>query len=343
MDSMGLTPFACITLPDSVRVVYPDGHIETLNRTYAVCELLFGNPDYYVCPDKPFNFSNRLAANEELEKGITYFICAAPNAKPFRGPQQPPKKPPHRASRILPRFSRHHRIQARELRSPMHNSAGSRCKVFDFHSATIQQLESIRHNAGDQPPLLATVFIRHCLQALRLPRTSLEELIAEPALSSSLSNAEVPTPAPAMTEGDLLPILKSAARYELGLYVSRRQEFYLRRARRRRKDIWKPVLQSISEVSPIVEFLPPVAQQEISDPSGSKRFSPPRPDRPVPRKNISPPKQRVFVPLAKDTSPPPPQQVPLVSGAKFSAAPLLQQRQQRRYTYGSNARSLYMA
>jgi hypothetical protein len=292
---MGLTPFACIPLPDCARVVYPDGHVESLTRACSVDEILLGNSEYYVCPDAPYK--NRLASDEQLENGTTYFICAAANAQPFTE-----KKPP---LRILPRFSRR---QGREL-----GSAGSRTKVFDLHSAAMQQLESM-----DRPPkhLLRLVFVRHCLQALRLPRTSLEQLVAEPAL-------DVPAPAPA----DLPPILKSAARCELGLYVSRRQEFYLRRARRRRKVMWKPVLQSISETSPVVEFHPPVAQPQ-SDSSCSKKFSPPRPDSAVPRKNISPPRKQVF---ANNISPPPPPQ-PV---AKFSNP--------SRSTNGSYARSLYMA
>lgn len=342
--SMGLTPFSCITLPDCVRVVYPDGHVESLPRSCSVEELLFDNPDYYVCARTPYNAANRLGSAAHLEKGMTYFICASPNAQPFTEP--PPKKASYRSSRILPRFARHHRTQGRELRSPVHGSAASRTKVFDFHSATMQQLESIRNS--DRPPkhLLRLVFIRHCLHALRLPSFSLEHLIAEPgALSPSLSNANAPAPAPAMSDTDLLPILKSAARCELGLYVSRRQEFYLRRARRRRKVMWKPVLQSISEMSAIVEFNPPVAQQE-SDSSGSKRFSPPRPDSAVPRKNISPPRQQVFATPAKNVSPPPPPPLqPAASAVKppGPTRPRTSFSDRSRITNGSYARSLYMA
>ncbi|KAG0628259.1 hypothetical protein M758_1G013500 [Ceratodon purpureus] len=336
---MGLTPFACIPLPDCTRVVYPDGHVDSLHRPCSASEVLRGNKNYYVCANHPHNFHSRLPPDEVLEIGVTYFVCVRPeaNGPPFT--EHLKKSSLHRGSRILPRFSRGHWIQGREIRSPTHGSTGSRTKVFDFHSATMQQLESLRQKASERPPRhLRLVFIRHCLQALRLPRSSLEQLISEPVLSSV---DEVPAPAPTAVDSDLLPILKSAARCELGLYVSRRQEFYLRRARRRRKVIWKPVLQSISEMSPILEFQAPVAQQDNGDSSGSRRLSPPRPDGAVPRKNISPPRQQVFAAAAKSNDQPPPPPEPLVSATKFSNVPIQQQRS--RSTNGSYARSLYMA
>lgn len=272
---------------------------------------------------------------------MTYFVCATPHAQPFIE-FQPKKSSSHRTSRriSLPRLSRHRIRGMREMRIPAHGSAlQSRCKkVFDFHSATMQQqLESMRNNiAGDERPpkhlqQLKLVFVRHCLQALRLPRTAME-FTDQLALSSSLSNEEAaPAPAPPAVQVDDLPIFKSAARSELGLYVSRRQEFYLRRARRRRKVMWKPVLQSISEMAPIVEFHSPALQEETES-AVSKRFSPPRPDYgapPPPRKNISPPRQPV-----KIISPPRQQQASVA--AKHSAPPL-------RRTRGNNNRSLYMA
>lgn len=309
---MGLTPFACITLPDSVRIVYPDGHVDSLSRSCSVYELLLGNPDYYVCGSFPHSLANRMAADDVLQKGLTYFVCATPNAQPFL-----PKKSVSRPSRMLPRLSRR---GMREMRSPTHQS-----KVFDVQSATMQQqLDSFR---GERPPKhlqqLKIVFVRHCLQALRLPRV--DPLSDEPAPFAN----EVVVPA---TPVDVLPVFKSAARSELGLYVSRRQEFYLRRARRRRKVVWKPVLQSISEMEPVVEFHLPVSQEENE--SASARLSP----SPPPRKNISPPRQPVIA-AAPPKSISPPRQQP--SFAKYSAAPPQQQQHQQR-SRGNN-RSLYMA
>lgn len=274
---MGLTPFACITIPDSVRVVYPDGRIDSLSRSLSVYELLLGNPDYYVCAGNryPQSLANRMGADEMLQKGMTYFVCAAtPDAEPFI--EFTPTKKTHR---ILLRLSRR---SMREIRSPA-------SKVFDVHSATMQQMESIREQGGRPPKhlQLKLVFVRHCLQALRLHRTTQFTDHSSPAISN-----ESVVPAPAVPDVDVLPIFKSAARSELGLYVSRRQEFYLRRARRRRKVVWKPVLQSISEMAPVVEFISPFAPQDEADVGGP----------PPPRKNISPPRQSVV--SSKNISPP---------------------------------------
>ncbi|XP_024391676.1 uncharacterized protein [Physcomitrium patens] len=327
---MGRIMFSCITPEDDcVRVVYPDGHVDNLSRTCSVYELLLGNPDYFVCGCTPYTLTNRMAEDEQLEKGFTYFVCASPNAQPFLEP-----KKAYRGSRILPRFPRHG-VQGRELRSPSHTSNTQSRKVFDLHAATMQ-LESFKsagaprsphhHLAIDRPPKhLKLVFFRHCLQSLRLPGHYGE------LLDSSLSphSDKIPEPAPAMTD-EVHAILKSAARSELGIHVSRRQEFYLRRARRRRRTMWKPVLQSISETMPVVEFLAPAASQE-SD-CLSKRFSPPRPSPPRPVKNISPPRYPVNTTPSKSVTPP----ELLAAGPRVCTAP----RPQRKPT---NQRSLYTA
>lgn len=338
---MGLTPFACITEQDCVRVVYPDGHIEERSRSCSVHELLRGNPDYFVCGSSPYTITNRMASHEQLEKGFTYFVGAAPNAQPFM--ESHPKRTHRGASRMLPRFSRHG-VPAREMRSPTHQSR----RVFDVHSAKLQ-LEGMKTASGaglqksphhhlilDRPPRhLKLVFFRHCLQALRLPRHYSD--LSEPSSLSS-DDESMSSSSSAMKDVEIVnSLLKSAARSELGMYVSRRQEFYLRRARRRRKTMWKPVLQSISEMSPVVDFNIPEPQQ-APESAMSKRFSPPRPSPPRPTKNISPPRQP-----ARKRSPPkyisPPRQQ--VGGApqKYISPP--RQIPQRRKP--SNQRSLYMA
>nr|PNR42196.1 hypothetical protein PHYPA_017025 [Physcomitrium patens] len=331
---MGLTPFSCVTVQGYVRVVYPDGHVENLSKSCSVHDLLLGNPDYYVCGSTPYTITNRMAAEEVLEYGVTYFVCATPNAQPFLE-RQP--KVVHRGSKILPRFSKHG-VHVRELRSPTHGSQQSR-KVFDYHSVTMQQLESIRnegpepHLAGDRPSKhLKLVFIRHCLRALRLPRISID------LMESPLPNLSGEALSPTATAEDEITqmILKSAARSELGMYVSKRQEFYLRRARRRRKFAWKPVLQSISEMKPVMEFHTPMAYRD----SGSPPKNASTPSLPGP-KNISPPRQ-VSVPQRsspppKNVSPPPQPAFVARTASKYSAAS--QQVQRNR----GNAKSLYMA
>lgn len=342
---MGLTPFTCITEQDFVRVVYPDGRVENRNRSCSVYELLCGNPDYFVCGSTPFTITNRMASHEQLEKGFTYFVGAAPNAQPF---MESHLKRTHRgASRMLPRFSRHG-VQGREMRSPTSQSR----RVFDVHSAKMQ-LEGMKSAGGmglqqrahhhlvlDRPPKhLKLVFFKHCLQALRLPRN-----YSDLAVPSSLSSDDesIPPPSPVnMKDVEIVnSLLKSAARSELGIYVSRRQEFYLRRARRRRKATWKPVLQSISEMSPVVDFHTPEPQQ-APESSMSKGFSPPRPMKnispPRPVKNISPPRQPASSAPPRYVSPPrkqacgPPQ--------RYISPP--RQTPQRRKL--RNQRSLYMA
>lgn len=316
---MGLTPFACVTLPDSIRIVYPDGNVDSLSRSCSVSELLHGNPDYYVCGSFPHTPANSLASNEYLEKGLTYFVCASPNAQPFLVKKSRLARP----ARMLPRLSRR---GMREMRSPTHHS-----KVFDVHSAALQQqLESLH---GERAPKnlhqLKIVFVRHCLQALRLPRMDpfADEPVPFPDVETqdqacvpeAQPQAQVASPAPV----DVLPIFRSPARCELGLYVSRRQEFYLRRARRRRKVVWKPVLQSICETAPVVEFRLPGVEEESENHAAAARFSP----RAPPRKNISPPRQPVCAP-PKNISPP--RQAPSV-GKHSSSAPHQHQHQQQHH------------
>lgn len=339
---MVLTPFACIPkqndLHHFVRVVYPDGRIESLSRSCSVYELLQGNPDYYVCGSTAHTITSRMGLHEQLEKGFTYFVCAEPNAQPFlefRG------KGKHRGAgwKISPRLSRPGVIHGREMRSPTHGSSQSR-KVFDFHSATMQ-VEGMRaaeaarahHDlALDGPPKLLRqlVFLRHCLQVLRLPRN-----FDDP----SSSDESLPSPSPDMKEVDLInSLLNSAARCELGLYVSRRQESYLRKARKRRKTVWKPVLQSISEMTPVVEFLPPAPQQQGPDAVLSKRFSPPPPTT-----NISPPQQQQQqAPRAPPRNISPPRRVQFSALPRSSSAPRPPQQQHQRRA-SNDQRVLYVA
>lgn len=327
---MGLTTFACIPkqndLHHFVRVVYPGGRIENLNRSCSVYELLRGNPDYFVCGCTANTITSRMGTHEHLEKGFTYFVIAQPNAKPI--PDFHAKKTGQRSIgagwRIPPRFARNG-MQGREIRSSVHQR---NAKVFDFHSAAIQ----VEGMPGGLHPIappkhLRLVFFRQCLQSLRLPVS-----FGEASSPSGDSSSPSPTPesSPSKEDVDLVnTLLKSEARSELGLYVSKRQEVFVRRSRRRRsRGLWKPVLQSISETTPVVEFLPPAPPQPTPEPE-SKRFSPPRP-----AKIISPPRQR-----ASPRNISPPRQVHVKSTlARSASAP--RQRHQRK---PSNQRALYMA
>lgn len=334
---MGLTPFSCVTARDCVRIVYPDGHVENRSRRCSVKDLLLGNTDYYVCGSTPYSITNRMAGNEMLECGFTYFVSATPNAQPFL---ERKSKKVHRRAKIFPRLSRHG-AQGQDSRSSVLGNPQSR-KVFDYDSATMQRLESMRGEGEEQkvvedgtPKHLKLVFIRHCLQQLRLHRNSSGVVKSHGNLPE-----EVSPPPSVMDDKVMQMILKSSARSELGIYVSRRQEFYLRRARRRRKIAWKPVLQSISEMKPVVEFHAPEQQQECEFPPKNtppalsappKNISPPRrqvsgmPRSTPPTNNVSPPRSHFFVP-------------PVAPAAlKYSSAS-----QQARRTR-SNGRSLYMA
>lgn len=318
---MGLIPFTCIPkqndLHHFVRVVFPDGRIETLSRSCSVHEILHGNPDYFVCGSSAQTLTSRMGTHEQLEKGFTYFVCCQPNAPPFL--EFPAKGPGPRAAlatgwKMSPRFFGNG-MQAKENRSsPTHHSNS---KVFDFHSAAIQvegmkvgllHQQRLHHLAT--PKHLRLVFFRECLQSLRLPRTISE--ILQPPLPSD----ESPPASPSPDETELVnALLQSAARSELGVQVAKRQEISLRRSRKRRKAPWKPWLQSIPETSTVVEFLLPVPPQQPQPEPESKRFSPPRATRNIspprqrgPPRNISPPRQVHVTPQLPRTSSLPRQQ-----------------------------------
>ncbi len=268
------------------RVVYPDGHVESLAKSCTVFELLQKHSNHFVCNTSPLILKNRMQPDAKLDPGQTYFLCVIPRAhrsvpaSSERRIEIPDRRttstisfesskgenPRTSTPEIVP--SRPGAVCRQRRNSVALGSSHSSRRVFDSNATTMWIASpTVEQKTLAKRRLTQLVFFRPCVSVVHLGLSNFSskaniKLFSSPRRPLNPLNVEckiLNSSNPSKSSYISIPAVRSNVQLEScgklfnSSYTSNAGARSRCKTRPRSQSSWKPMLQSISEVMVTVD------------------------------------------------------------------------------------------